>query len=299
MKAAFSKYEGIGNDIVVFDFPAERLGMTPARLRRFLRLLCDRRLGVGADEVAFCRRAGGRAREVAAEVDFYNSDGSRARICGNGLRCVAARLVERRATGGARDFIVGTGAGPRRCLVRPPAADGGHGAAARVAVGMGRALPLGGAAGPLRRAPIEAGGETLRGVPVSVGNPHVVFFGRSFTLERMDRVGRALQRHRLFPGGVNVGFAVAGSPRGIDLVVYERGCGFTLACGSGACAATAAAAALGLVTAGRPVAVRLPGGTLSVTAGSDGALVMEGPARRTFEGTLRTEELLSGSASAT
>jgi diaminopimelate epimerase len=275
-----TKYEGLGNDIVVFDFPASRLGLGRPGLARFLRGLAHRSLGVGCDEIAFVSpRSSGRD---AAAVKFYNSDGSYAEMCGNGMRCVAKHLYEKKRTGRRKVFGILTDTGSRQCRVFP----GPSGRVERVSVEMGRIRKLDGRPGRLDELRLTVEGRAHDVLTASMGNPHVVFFGR-YPREEMSRIGAALQDHELFPAGVNVGFAAPKGGRGIDLVVWERGCGFTLACGSGACAAAAAAVQRELVPADRPVDVSLPGGVLRLSIStSDGRVTMAGPARRIFTASL-------------
>jgi diaminopimelate epimerase len=253
----FSKYQGLGNDFVVVEGPL----MDPDRARR----LCDRRRGVGADGVltVLPPRAGG-----AAYMHVYNSDGSVAAMCGNGVRCVARWLAERRGLEGT--VVVETDAGPRACTIHR--APGGE--VESISVEMGPARVEG-------EQDFAVGGEKLHALRVSMGNPHAVFFDRA-TRERALAVGPLVEA--AVPGGVNAGFA---APRagGLDLVVWERGSGLTDACGTGACAAAVAAVRTGRLAAGAPLEVRLPGGPLQITVGPDLARVtMRGPAARVFEG---------------
>jgi diaminopimelate epimerase len=258
MPLKFQKYQGLGNDFLVVEGPVL---MTPERARR----LCDRRRGVGADGVlsVLPPRAGG-----TAYMHVYNSDGSVAAMCGNGVRCVARYLAERRGVTG--ELAIETDAGTKRCRVLR-AADG---AVTGVAVDMGPARVEGEQA-------FEVGGERLVGLRVSMGNPHAVFFDRA-TRERATAVGPAVEA--TVPGGVNAGFA-SERPGGLDLVVWERGAGLTDACGTGACAAAVAAVKTGRARAGEPISVRLPGGELEIVVGEDLVQVeMRGPAERSFEG---------------
>jgi diaminopimelate epimerase len=253
----FSKYQGLGNDFVVVEGPL----MDAGRARR----LCDRRRGIGADGVltVLPPRAGG-----AAYMHIYNSDGSVACMCGNGVRCVARWLAERRGLEGS--LVVETDAGPRACTIHR--APGGEVEA--ISVEMGPARVEG-------EQDFAVGGETLHALRVSMGNPHAVFFDRA-TRERAQAVGPLVEA--AVPGGVNAGFA---APRagGLDLVVWERGSGLTDACGTGACAAAVAAVRTGRLAAGEALEVRLPGGPLRITVGPDLARVtMRGPAARVFEG---------------
>jgi diaminopimelate epimerase len=254
----FVKYQGTGNDFVVVDGPL----MDPARARR----LCDRRRGIGADGVLTVLPP--RTPGAVATMHIYNSDGSVAAMCGNGIRCVARHLAEARGLSG--ELLVDTDAGPRTCTVhRAP-----DGAFDSVSVEMGPARVEG-------EADYAVAGERLHAVRISMGNPHAVLFDEP-SRQRATAIGPAVEA--LVPGGVNVGFARPGAA-GIDLVVWERGSGLTEACGTGACAAAVASARAGKVPTGRPVEVRLPGGPLQITVGPDLTRVtMRGPAERAFEG---------------
>lgn len=257
MGLRFAKYHGLGNDFVVVEGPL----MDADRARR----VCDRHRGVGADGVLTLlpARAGG-----AAYMHIHNSDGSVAAMCGNGIRCVARFLAERRGLDGS--FDVETDAGPRRCTVHR----GAGGRVEAVSVEMGPARMTGEEEFTVR-------GERLRALRVSMGNPHAVFFGDA-SPERAAAVGPAIEA--AVEGGVNAGFAALRAG-GIDLVVWERGAGLTQACGTGACAAAAAAVSSGRLPAGAPIEVRLPGGPLTVTVREGGSgVTMRGPVVKVFEG---------------
>jgi diaminopimelate epimerase len=262
MPLNFWKYQGLGNDFVVVE------SAEPMDAARAVRL-CDRRRGVGADGVLSVLPP--RSPGAAASMHVFNSDGSVAAMCGNGLRCVARHLAEQRGLQG--ELVVDTDAGPRRCRVhREPG-----GAVEAVSVEMGPARWQG-------QEDFAPAGERLRAHRVSMGNPHAVFFGEA-SRERAEKLGPAVER--AVPGGVNVGFAAVRGG-GIDLVVWERGAGLTDACGTGACAAAVAAVKEGLLPAGPPIEVRLPGGALQVAVAPDlVGVTMRGPAERAFEG--RTE----------
>ncbi len=255
---SFSKYQGLGNDFVVVE--ADTL-MTPDAAVR----LCDRRRGIGADGVLSIlpRRASGDAY-----MHIYNSDGSVAAMCGNGVRCVARHLAERHDFQGA--IAIETDAGLKRCDVDRARS----GAVEAVTVDMGPARYLG-------EENFQLGSQRLHAHRVSMGNPHAVFIGDA-SRERAVTFGPLVER--AVPGGVNAGFAEVRDGR-IELVVWERGAGLTDACGTGACAAAVVAVKLGLVAPEVSVDVRLPGGTLQITVGSDLERVrMRGPAERVFEG---------------
>jgi diaminopimelate epimerase len=277
----FLKVEGLGNDFLLLDrrdpevpgglaelrSPRAPLGLSSelADLQARAPTLCDRRIGVGGDGlliVAPPRTPGSRGAMIVV-----NHDGSRPEMCGNGLRCVALYLA-----GGPGPVLVDTDAGARACTIGQVAADG---AAGEVEVDMGVATQLG---------PREAAGR--RFAAVSVGNPHAVAFVAGEDPEWLAReLGPVVERDPRFPGRTNVEFARVDPDGGLTLWVWERGCGITAACGTGACATVAAAVQQGLVAADVPVPVRLPGGTLTVRW-SDGRVWMTGPARFVFRGTL-------------
>ena len=258
MALQFAKYQGLGNDFVVVDGPL----MDAARARR----LCDRRRGIGADGVLTILPP--RTPGAVATMHIYNSDGSVAAMCGNGIRCVARHLAEQRSLDG--DLLVDTDSGPRRCTVHR----GPSGVVEEVSVEMGAARIDGEEEFVVR-------GERHRAIRVNMGNPHAVLFEEP-SRARAAEVGPPIEA--AVPGGVNVGLARPGAS-GIDLVVWERGAGHTDACGTGACAAAVAAVRRGDASPGAPIEVRLPGGALRITVAPDLARVtMRGPAARSFSG---------------
>lgn len=269
---AFTKYEGLGNDFIVVDeevTEAQAIAM------------CDRHLGIGADGVLITGMRSGRHF-----MKVINADGSRPEMCGNGLRCVALHLAGH-GVAGAEAFEVDTDAGPHPCRVLPtgdvevqmavPVFE-----ASRIPVALGAGVPD---SLEIIDAPWEVGGRMVRVTCVSMGNPHVVIFDE--VGEEATVLGPLLESDSRFPERVNVGFATLDGYGGMDLAVYERGVGWTRACGTGACAAAVAAVEVGRAERATPTEVRLPGGALSIGVGARGAPVsMTGPARRVFTGTL-------------
>jgi diaminopimelate epimerase len=257
---SFLKYEGLGNDFLLLD-GGEASVVTPELAAR----LCDRRFGVGADGVVLVLP--GVEGRSAARMRVINADGSIPEMCGNGLRCLAHYLARKQGLERG-ELSVETDAGLRGCKVDVPRGV--------VTVDMGPARVLG------DRTLELAQGHFVVAL-ASVGNPHAVLFG-DFTDEDVDRLGPAIATHPAFVRGVNVGFAKHEGQR-VDLVVWERGVGVTLACGTGACAAAAVLCARGFARHDHPIEVALPGGTLTVTiaSGTEHA-TLEGPARRVFSG---------------
>jgi diaminopimelate epimerase len=254
----FVKYQAIGNDFIVVDGPL----MTSARAVR----LCDRKRGIGADGVLTVSRP--RFPGATASMHIFNADGSIARMCGNGIRCVARHLADAGNLSG--ELTIDTDAGPRTCTVHR----GADGQVDAISVEMGPAR-----LGESER--FTVGEEKLTALRVNLGNPHAVLFDEP-TRERAGEIGPAIERQ--VPGGVNVGFARP-VPGGIELVVWERGCGLTEACGTGACAAAVASVHSGTSPAETPLEVRLPGGALTITVSADLTRVtMRGPAEPVYQG---------------
>jgi diaminopimelate epimerase len=200
-----------------------------------------------------------------------------------------ARYLAEEAGVGAPAFEVETGAGLLRCEVLRDAA----GAIDAIAVEMGppeldaARIPMA-AQGRFVRSPLEVDGETLRATAVSMGNPHLVLF--DVDRRRAAELGPRIERHPLFPRRTNVELAEVDGG-GLDVMVWERGCGFTAACGTGACAAAVAAVLEGRLPAGTEIPVRLAGGLLYVEVRADlGGVRMRGPAVRVFQGELALPE---------
>ena len=262
---AFEKWEGLGNDFLIVRAGA---ALDPA----VVAALCDRHRGVGGDGVLEVGVDGMRPF-----MRVINADGTSPQMCGNGLRCVARYLVDRGLVDRS-SFEVDTDAGPHAVEVDGALVE----VAMRPASLVPAELPLA-AAEPWIDAPIEVAGQALRVTAVSMGNPHAVLFDPLDRATR-DRVGPALERDPRFPERVNVGFATL-APDGLDLAVWERGVGWTQACGTGACAAAVAAVETGRAERGAPLTVRLPGGPLTIAVGEPAAPVrMTGPARHVFSG---------------
>ena len=273
----FWKMHGAGNDFVVLASKD-----VEAPWGALAERVCDRHFGVGADGLIVALPS-----EVAElRMRILNADGSEAEMCGNGIRC----LVKFALDGGlveARDGTVRveTIAG----VLTAEATRGADGSVERVRVGMGVPRFEPSALGalveqepPLLDLPLEAAGEERRATLVSMGNPHAVLFSdepvAGFPLER---VGPALEQHPLFARRTNVEVVRVRDRSRLEMRVWERGVGETLACGSGASAAVVAAWLHGAVDG--EVAVELPGGTLSIGWDDAGEVTLAGPAVKVFE----------------
>jgi diaminopimelate epimerase len=272
----FYKYHGLGNDFVLIDAVEKPIKMDAQTAQR----LCDRHTGVGADGILMVLPS----KKAPFRMRIYNADGSEAQMCGNGLRCFARHLIDHRLAKGPR-LEVETGRGVLACEVFRKK----NGTIESVKVEMGRAvfersrLPMMGS-GEFIQGEIECRGRKVKGTAVSMGNPHLVVFGSADRMLAAE-LGPLLERHEFFPERINVGFAKILGRKKIDLIVHERGCGITLACGTGACAAVAAAARLGWVDFDREIEVSLPGGSLWIQVPVDFTGVsMRGPAELLFKG---------------
>lgn len=268
MALTFRKVEGLGNDFLLIDrtgSTAQALESELPALREAAPRLCDRRTGVGGDGLLIVGPADG---ETDGSMIVVNHDGSRPEMCGNGLRCVAQHLANR---SGKNELVIQTDAGPKPCSVR------GSGDVVEVGVDMGPGMDLGDQS-------VESG-RAFRAV--SMGNPHAIAFVEADPEQLARTEGPAAEVDAAFPNRTNVEFAHLGD-EAITLWVWERGCGITQACGTGACATACAAVWTGQRDAGTPLAVDLPGGRLWITVPEDrGAGVhMRGPARVVFDGTL-------------
>jgi diaminopimelate epimerase len=280
----FHKYQGLGNDFVVFDLRGGE--STPSPLQpEVARRLCDRRFGVGADGVMALLPPAAAGND--ARMRIINADGSEAEMCGNGIRCLAKLLHDE---GGVRrpEIRIETLAGLRSCAVTL----GPDGTVATVAVEMGAPelersrVPMTGE-GRCVDGPLAVAGRTLAVTAVSMGNPHAVTFVDEEPLPLAERLGPAVEAHPAFPRRTNAEFARLQPSGAIDLAVWERGCGITLACGTGACATAVAAVVTGRVPAGREIELHLPGGALHVTVAAGlGGVTMRGPAALVFSGDL-------------
>ncbi len=269
----FWKYHGLGNDFVLLDEHE-----AAPRDASFVRAICDRHRGVGADGVLYLSSSD----KADAKMVILNSDGSEAEMCGNGIRCAAKHLHD--AAGRDTDRVtLETEAGVLEIEVQ---SSEGRESTLKVDMGPavieGRRIPID-YDGAFVGRPVRVGDTEVFATAVSMGNPHLVTFD-SFPEGEIERLGPLLSSHPLFPRGANVEFAV---PRngGLKVRVYERGSGWTQACGTGACAAAAAAALQGLAPFGKEIDVLLPGGRLGITViESMNQVMMSGPARLVFKG---------------
>ena len=279
----FHKYHGIGNDFILIEAPKGHPAWMTARV---VTAWCDRHTGIGADGVLLI--------EPGQSAPFFmrvlNADGSEAEMCGNGIRCVAMHLHDR--MGVTKEAIpIETLAGVKTCRLTTDAA----GQVESVSVSLGRPLmsrsdvPMTGE-GTTLRVPVIAGGRAFVGTGIGMGNPHFVVFD-SVTEEEAARFGAVISALPLFPRQTNVEFVCPVGENHFRVIVYERGCGLTLACGTGAAATATAALLEGRAVSGRPILVDLPGGTLRLDVATDlSDVVLTGQATYVFSGNIVSGE---------
>ena len=269
----FTKMHGAGNDFVLVDSRRHPVRMTAALARRF----CDRRFGVGADQVLVLEKSTGADYRML----IYNADGSQVEMCGNGIRCLA-RYIWDRIPGKSGELRIETLAGIKRT------------SRTRRGVRVDMGSPVLDAA----RIPTRAKGRVIeRPVPpgtgapralamtcVSMGNPHAVFFVKEVAAVPLDVWGPRIENASFFPRRTNVEFVEVLSPDHARVRVWERGSGATLACGTGACAVGVAGVLTGRFH--RLVRLTLPGGDLHVEWAADDHVYLTGPAVTVFDGVL-------------
>ena len=271
----FTKMHGLGNDFVMLDLISQRCNLRAGHIRK----LADRRHGIGCDQVLVIEAP--EDPDVDFRYRIYNADGREVEQCGNGARCVARFVRDRRLTS-KQEIRVETRNGVMDLRVREDKL---------VEVNMGApildpALIPFKAAAQARDYPLELADTSLRICAVSMGNPHAVTLVDTVAAAPVEEFGPLIEQHPDFPEQVNAGFMQVVHPGEIHLRVFERGVGETQACGSGACAAVVAGRLLGLLE--EQVSVHLVGGDLEIAwAGESHPVMMTGPVTRVFEGSIR------------
>ena len=271
----FWKMHGLGNDYIVIDNRDERISDTEAT--DLARKLCRRRFSVGADGVLFVSDS----KVADVKMRIFNADGSEAEMCGNGIRCFAKYCYENNIAL-KRELVVETLAGNKRAwmmvesgLVQSVMVDMDLPAIERSRIpmlGEGTAVNI----------DLQVNGETYKATCLSVGNPHCVIFVDAVEDFPVQQIGPKIENHRIFLNKTNVEFAQVLGKNEVKVRVWERGCGETLACGTGACATVVAGNLLNKL--GGKVLVHLLGGDLKVEYAE--RLLLNGSAEKVFEGIL-------------
>ncbi len=271
----FTKMQGIGNDYIYFNCFEEAIE-NPAELSR---RLSDRRFGIGGDGICLIKPSD----RADAFMDLYNADGSRAMMCGNGIRCVGKYVYERGIC--RRDVLkIDTLSGVKTLYLTVE-----NGIVTAVKVNMGEPI-LEPAKIPTTlptnlKQKIQANDTEYEVTAVSMGNPHSVIFTDEVDTLDLEKIGPALENHPVFPERVNTEFVQVLGPHEVRMRVWERGSGETWACGTGACATVVACVLNGKTE--RDVTVHLRGGDLTIFWNEKtGEVEMTGPAQFVFDGTV-------------
>lgn len=278
----FTKMHGLGNDFVMVD--DRKAAIPDAVLPDYGRKICDRHFGVGADGLILVRPS----EKADFQMRVINSDGSEAEMCGNGIRCFAV-FVHNQGMSYANPLRVETGAGVLTVdLLRENEAIIG------VRVDMGEPgtnredVPMQGNGSALN-VPLQVDGQEFAFTGVSMGNPHAVTFLDTLDGFPVEHFGPLVERHAMFPVKTNVHFVEQVGPDELNMRVWERGAGLTLACGTGACAVTVASVLNGKT--GRKALIHLPGGPLHIEWAENNHLLMTGPTETVFTGEVDPEKL--------
>ncbi len=276
----FVKSHGLGNDYIVVEKNRLSFKLTPEAVK----LLCDRNYGVGSDGVLVLTESDGSDFGLR----IINPDGGEAEKSGNGVR-IFAKFLHDYGHAKSENFSIETPGGEVRAGIKTE-----NGAVVSVTADMGRAtfdagkIPVAGNfSGDVVSEKIEAAGRSFVFTAVSVGNPHCVIFVDKLSEKETKLFGPEIENHGFFPNGTNVQFARVAAKDRLEILIWERGAGYTLASGSSSCAAAAAAVRNGLCENG--VTVSMPGGDLSIKIDSGFNIRMEGPAEEIASGTLSDE----------
>ncbi len=285
MELAFVKMHGLGNDFIIMEDLTEELELSAQAVEWF----CDRNFGIGGDGLILVRPS------TTPEADFfmlyYNSDGTVAEMCGNGVRCFAKYLVDSGLVPADQDSLIVETLGGLKPVNITRSYDGTMYLAT---VDMGEpvlnpaAIPTAMRCGTnedmVIACPLETDLGTFDVTPLSMGNPHCVLWVDDVDSAPVWELGELIENHPMFPKKTNVEFAQMVDENVIRLRVWERGCGETLACGTGACAAAVVASLT--LRIGREATVELPGGDLEIRWAENNHVFMTGPAETVFAGTM-------------
>ena len=273
----FTKMHGLGNDYVCINCFRERVEDPPG----FARTLCDRHYGIGADGlILICP-----SKVSDFKMEIYNSDGSVAGMCGNGIRCLGKYVYDYRLTG-KETLSIETKSGIRNMHLH---IQDGKACGAMVDMGVPRlnahSIPILSEKDLVINDPIEVQKKNYRMTVISMGNPHAVIFLEEINGISLEETGRELEFHPRFPERANIEFCHVTARDRMEIRVWERGVGETLACGTGACAAVVASVLNDLTD--EEVIVKLLGGELSVRWDRKvNHVFLEGPAVKVFDGVL-------------
>jgi len=278
MRLRFTKMHGLGNDFVLIDCRDKTVSDELSAINDVSKRLCHRRFGIGADQVLLLYPS----NIADFKMLIFNADGSEVEMCGNGIRCFAKYIWDRKLSD-KEVLSVETAAG----IIRPEK----RGQMVKVDMGEpvleGRLIPVN-LDGMVKDFPLIIEDKEFKITAVSMGNPHAVIFVEDVDIFDVKRYGPRIENQGLFPRRINVEFIQVLDSERIRMRVWERGAGETMACGTGASAAGVAASLKGYT--GRRVNVMLTGGELLIEWNEDNHVYMTGPAVEVFEGSIELGE---------
>lgn len=279
----FTKMQGCGNDYVYINGFEERI--PAAEKPELVRRLSDRHFGIGGDGVIFINPA----EEADFEMEMYNADGTRAEMCGNGIRCVGKYVYDKGLTDADHITVVSGGKIKHLELKVEREQPEGRGTVKKVRVNMGSPIlepaliPVEADGSRVVDEPLLVDGKEYRMTCVSMGNPHAVIFAREVAGLNLEQIGPSFENHPRFPNRTNTEFVEVLDRKTCFMRVWERGSGETLACGTGCCAVAAACVLNDLTDTA--VTVKLLGGELLIEWDRmENVIYMTGPAVTVFEG---------------
>ncbi|MGN0526584.1 MAG: diaminopimelate epimerase [Acutalibacteraceae bacterium] len=257
----FTKMHGLGNDYLYV------YGEVPENIGELSQYLSERHFGAGSDGMIYISES----KVADFKMRIFNADGSEAKMCGNGIRCVGKYVYDKGYTDKSK-LTVETLSGIKTLELNVSL-----GKVKSVTVDMGKAVVS-------EKMTLDVDGESVVLTPVSVGNPHAVIFVDDIEKAGLTTLGPKIEHHEAFPDGVNVEFVQVLSEDELRMRVWERGSGVTMACGTGACASVMASIAAGYCRYNETVSVKLDGGTLKIKIDGDNEVEMTGPAKFVYEG---------------
>lgn len=272
----FTKMQGIGNDYVYVNCFEE----TVADPERVSEIISDRHFGIGADGLVLIMPSD----KADFRMRMFNADGSEGNMCGNATRCIGKFVYDNHLTD-KTNITLETRSGIKKLTLYPE-----NGKVKTVLVDMGKAvlkpadIPMNVSGDTFINKPITVDGKEVFITAVSMGNPHAVTYVDDVDSLELEKIGPSFENHPLFPERVNSEFIKILDESTMQMRVWERGSGETWACGTGACAATAASVLNGYFPHDKEITVKLRGGDLFITYKSDGTVLMRGPAETVFTG---------------
>ena len=280
----FTKMTSLGNDYIYIDCTS---GLKIKDIPEVTKKLSDRHMGIGADGLILIDKSS--YPDCDFKMRIFNSDGSEAEMCGNGIRCVAKFIYDNKLSNKDK-LSIETLAGIKQVKLIEK-----NGECDEAIVDMGepifqdKNIPYDVYEAFNKDLDLDVLGEKMRFTVVSMGNPHAITFVEDVDKVDIEKYGPAIENNPIFPNRTNVEFVQIINKNNIKVRVWERGAGETLACGTGACAATVASGLNGYTDAN--VTVELPGGKLEVEWGKDNHIYMQGPATKVFEGFAKEDVL--------